>query len=256
MSALKLNILAVLCFLLAFGLFPVRAMAQDAGSPAAAPVVVELFSSQACTFCPKADQLLSDLLKSGEIIGIACHVDYFDVREGSMAKPFCTQRQTEYGVKLRSGPNYTPQMVVNGAHDVVGYRMQDVTDVIKEAKQNVAGAVRISKMDAKDMYKIVIPEVGTQTPLEAQIVWLDKPHRMKIAEGGNRGKTLTYYNIADRLEPLSGWSGNAGTLEVEIALKNQHKGFVVLTRESESGEIVAAGEYVRPDLKAGPKKGG
>ena len=44
-----------------------------------APVVVELFSSQACVFCPRADRLFADLLKQDNVIGLACHVDYFDV---------------------------------------------------------------------------------------------------------------------------------------------------------------------------------
>ena len=50
------------------------------------PTVIELFSSQACMFCPKADALLDVLALKDNVIALACHVDYFDLREGSFRK--------------------------------------------------------------------------------------------------------------------------------------------------------------------------
>ena len=40
--------------------------------------VVELFTSQGCGSCPPADQLLSELASSGDVVALAYHVDYWD----------------------------------------------------------------------------------------------------------------------------------------------------------------------------------
>ena len=41
------------------------------------PVVVELFSTQGCMFCPVADRLFTDLRnRVPNVIGLSCHVDY------------------------------------------------------------------------------------------------------------------------------------------------------------------------------------
>ena len=51
--------------------FPELEMAQEIPKP----VVVELFSTQGCMFCPVADRFFIDLLaKAPAVIGLSCHV--------------------------------------------------------------------------------------------------------------------------------------------------------------------------------------
>jgi len=49
-------------------------------SPAVAegPVVIELYTSQGCSSCPPADEMLHDLAKRSDVIPLALHVDYWD----------------------------------------------------------------------------------------------------------------------------------------------------------------------------------
>ena len=46
------------------------------------PVVVELFTSQGCSSCPPADELIHDVANDpalrGHVIPLAFHVDYWD----------------------------------------------------------------------------------------------------------------------------------------------------------------------------------
>ena len=42
------------------------------------PVVVELFTSQGCSSCPAADEMLAELAEREDIIALALHVDYWD----------------------------------------------------------------------------------------------------------------------------------------------------------------------------------
>ncbi len=56
-------------------------LAASAGPPvAAAPVVIELFTSQRCSSCPPADALLGELSGRHNVVALAFHVDYWDGR--------------------------------------------------------------------------------------------------------------------------------------------------------------------------------
>ena len=95
------------------------------------PVVLELFSTQACTFCPRADALMADLVDHPSLIALSCHVDYFDVEVGSRALPVCSSRQISYEGAMKHGPKYTPQMVFNGRLNAIGYREHDVAAMLE-----------------------------------------------------------------------------------------------------------------------------
>lgn len=207
-----------------------------------APVIVELFSSQACVFCPKADQLFADLITQDNVIGLACHVDYFDVKKGSLAKEFCTKRQSWYMEKLFAGPNYTPQMVINGAVDVIGYKFDEVVKALQKALYSEILPLEIAESDAKGTYKVTLPIKDLAKP-ENYKLWLalyDQPHNLTIADGLNRGKKATYYNIVSEL-------GSTGNVEEDVfvtpPLKSQHAGFVVILQDMESGKIYAVGRH-------------
>lgn len=118
--------------------------AKTAKSPpvhAATPVVVELFTSEGCSDCPPADQLLYSLeqtqpVDGAEIIPLEQHVDYWD-SEG-WRDPFSSQqftlRQRDYVYAFNLQSAYTPQMVVDGAAQFVGSDRNRALAAILKAK--------------------------------------------------------------------------------------------------------------------------
>lgn len=213
---------------------PVDPMAK--GAP---PIVVELFSSQACVFCPQADRYFGDLIKQPNIIGLACHVSYFDVRQGSLSQKFCTKRQSWYMKTLKAGPNYTPQIVVNGHIDVVGYKYDDVGVAMQAAAMN--GIERLNLRKHGQGYVVSLPEKPDWQKKD-MTMWLalyDKPHNVTIAEGRNRGKQMTYYNVLSAFEDLGAWNGTAEEKTLMPLMKGSHEGFVFMVQDNQTGEILA-----------------
>jgi hypothetical protein len=99
------------------GFWQPRAASEDT------PVVLELFTSEGCSSCPPADELLSRIgaLTPG-VIPLAYHVDYWDSLGWS--DPFSssqwTMRQVEYVRAMQLSGSYTPQIVINGRWQCVG----------------------------------------------------------------------------------------------------------------------------------------
>ena len=104
----------------------------SAREPAAAvqdrvPVLAELFTSEGCSSCPPADRLLEQLSKEQPVEGVYVvamseHVTYWDHQGWS--DPFgarlFTERQQMYRRRLGVDDIFTPQLVIDGATEMVG----------------------------------------------------------------------------------------------------------------------------------------
>src|SRR5580704_7781887 len=89
------------------------------------PVVAELFTSEGCSSCPPADELLDRLERSMpnvRVIALEEHVDYWNNLGWTdrFSSPLFRARQNEYALYFKSDSIFTPQMVVNGHVQLVG----------------------------------------------------------------------------------------------------------------------------------------
>ena len=128
--------------------------ASGARRPAAPSTVViaELFTSEGCSSCPPADDLLRSLAASQpvegvELVVLGSHVDYWD-RLGwrdPFSSPLFSQRQSAYDAAVfRSNTIYTPQLVVDGALQCVGSDAAAVRRTVLEAAKQPKAAVTLS----------------------------------------------------------------------------------------------------------------
>jgi hypothetical protein len=113
------------------------AFSQTSAASEDTPVVLELFTSEGCSSCPPADELLSRMgaLTTG-VIPLAYHVDYWDSLGWS--DPFSssqwTMRQVEYIRAMQLSGSYTPQIVINGRWQCVGSDPNGITRAIAAAR--------------------------------------------------------------------------------------------------------------------------
>jgi len=210
------------------------------------PVVIELFSSQACTYCPAADAYMADLLKQEGVIGLSCHIDYFDVQHGSLSKKFCTARQKDYAEKMKLKSVYTPQMVINGHMDAIGYEPGKVSIAVLRARSEKMAEIAIRPLNDGAYAYAVPPWVENTGGITLWVAMFDKPHTLTVAEGGNRGKKLTYHNIVNALTDIGEWDGTPNEKTIMPVMNAGAAGFAVLAQENATGKIVAAGVFNRP----------
>src|SRR5581483_91305 len=90
-------------------------------------VVVELFTSEGCSSCPPADELLNRMngrasSNGATIIPLGFHVDYWNYLgwQDRFSSHAYSERQQQYAQRFGLGGPYTPQMVVDGANEFVG----------------------------------------------------------------------------------------------------------------------------------------
>jgi hypothetical protein len=119
-----------------------------AAGPARAPVLVELFTSEGCSSCPPADQVLAALDPQAIVLGE--HVDYWDHlgwrdRFSSHAN---TQRQESYARHFGIGGPYTPELVVDGAVEFNGSDGPRALQEIARARSRDKVAVHLSRAAA------------------------------------------------------------------------------------------------------------
>src|SRR4051794_35546641 len=109
-------------------------------------VVVELFTSQGCSSCPPADELLGRIARDaslrGRVIPLAFHVDYWDHLgwRDPFSSPEWSQRQLDYVRAMRLSGAYTPQAVVGGARELIGSNESQLFSAIDEASKRSAAA--------------------------------------------------------------------------------------------------------------------
>jgi hypothetical protein len=191
-------------------------------SPALADplAVIELFTSQGCSSCPPADKLVGELGSDPSFVALSLPIDYWDYLgwKDTLADPRHTARQKAYS-KLRGDREvYTPQAVVNGSLHVLGSDRSAIERAIAQSRQNPATlAVPVMLTVADGRLMIAVPDGNDVRALaEVWICAITKAVTVSIKRGENRGKTITYHNVARRWLKLDTWNGKAHDWVVPI----------------------------------------
>ncbi|MPL73107.1 hypothetical protein SDC9_18900 [bioreactor metagenome] len=189
-------------------------MARPAGpEPARGPVVVELFTSQGCSACPPADELLAKIADRADVIALSLHVDYWDYLgwEDPFAQPAFTARQKAYARAARSRTIFTPQMIVEGEQSLVAPSEAELEQMIAR-EHEAPDAVALSVSGSKGNYQI---ELRADPPLTqnavVQIVRFAPQARVEILRGENAGMVLDYANVVTAWHAVADWDGRTPT---------------------------------------------
>lgn len=188
-----------------------------AGEAQTQPVLVELYTSQGCTSCPAADQILGEIKKRADVVALSFSIDYWDYIgwRDTLAKRENTLRQQEYEKVLPSRRMYTPQIVIDGAQDMPGNQRQQVLQAIQSRVAAQTGKrVPVAISQLGDTVEV---RIGALTGAKPATVWLAhtlSSRTVNIGSGENAGRMITYHNIVRDFSAVGRWSGEAMKLEL------------------------------------------
>lgn len=178
-----------------------------------AVVIAELFTSEGCSSCPPADDLLRRLLATQplpgvDIVALSNHVDYWD-RLGwrdPFSSPLFSARQSAYDAAVfRANGIYTPQLVVDGTLEVVGSDDAAVRRTLLKAAsvpKATVSVVAVREGDAGarvDVHVDVPPGVPPHRVADIVVAVTEDGLISHVNRGENGGRTLTHSAVVRSL---------------------------------------------------------
>jgi hypothetical protein len=214
--------------------------------------VVELFTSQGCSSCPPADELLVEYSRQPDIIALSLPVNYWDYLgwKDTLAHVAFTERQKAYAHSRSDRQVFTPQMIVNGKKSCIGSDRAQIEKAIQyTSKGRKTLPVNVTVNEQSGTVTISVEETPETTQREAEVWVLPvlRTQTVPIERGENRGKTITYANVVRGLNRLGEWRG--GSARFEMPLETARKGgdaYVVLLQSTDAA---------RPGVILGAAKG-
>lgn len=180
--------------------------------PQRTPVLLELFTSEGCSSCPPADELLARIdrnqpIPDVDLIVIGEHVDYWN--HGGWVDPFSSaafsERQQHYAALFRSDDVFTPQLVIDGAIQVVGSNWPMAQKAIERARQSSKLDITIeSGTDSSGAghTKMVLVKVNPNSALpmgDVFVAFAADTMSNQVKGGENSGRNLSHTAVAYQL---------------------------------------------------------
>ena len=221
------------------------------GASQSKPVFVELFTSEGCSSCPPADDLLAQIeQKIPNVVVLSEHVTYWN--NGGWHDPFSsaesTERQAEYVSRMRLSSSYTPQMVVSGRYEFVGSDGHAAAQAIARASED-SGRIPVNIGDVQvgaDRRVSFAVETGAVTATSQLLVVVAQDEGSKhVSNGENGGHTLRHVMIArsflDAAKIKTGMS-YTGHLTVKLPEPVAGSGWhlVAFVEQGQGGPVVGA----------------
>ncbi|NNF57756.1 MAG: DUF1223 domain-containing protein [Rhodothermaceae bacterium] len=209
--------------------------------------VVELFTSEGCSSCPKADRLLVELAERDDprLLPIAFHVDYWN-RLG-WTDPFSdatySQRQRAYARTFQSGRVYTPQMIVNGRREFVGSRRHEAQAAIRQALTQSAPAIISLLVTADEEHMLTVAYDVEDAPegTVLNIALVQRRAVQGVPRGENAGKTLEHANVVRAFETVPTDAGTQ-SLAMPDELNLDEIAVVAYVQDPETMQMYGAGQ--------------
>ncbi len=228
------------------------------------PVIVELFTSEGCSSCPPADEVLARLEKSqpvpgAEIIALSEHVDYWNYI--GWADPFSSAdfsaRQNEYARAFSRDGVYTPQMVVDGRAEFIGSDFSKARSAITTAAQSPKAQITITPAPnataansgavSFSVRVTDIPSVSANDTVEVLLAVTENNLHSNVLRGENSGRKLNHTAVVRQLSVINNTSEQpAKTLTAESSVtidrgwRRENLRAVVLVQERISRRVLGA----------------
>ena len=185
-------------------------------------VVVELFTSEGCSSCPAADDLLGHMRTTAaggaEVIPLGFHVDYWNYlgwRDRFSSSAF-SSRQESYANRFRLGGPYTPQMVVDGSQEFNGSSSRQAQDAIARAASQPEEAEVQLAFSADSKLSVHVKGLASSVSGEVMLAVTEDNLLSNVGRGENSGRVLRHSAVVREFRSLGQLKN--GLFETELAI--------------------------------------
>jgi len=227
--------------------------AQAQTSLGRTPVLVELYTSEGCSTCPPADDLLADMAEHQPIPGVlvvplAEHVDYWNQLGWTdrFSSSVYSQRQRVYAKNMKATEVYTPQMVIGGTRESPGSDRPSVVRAITAVAKTTTGALTVTRSGASEgtvQVSVTLSGAGAGEAPGLYAVVTDDEDTTMVGGGENGGHSLHHVAAVRSMQYFGAISdGQQKLLAIKLpddaAKRKLH--LVVFAQLTGQGRIVAA----------------
>jgi hypothetical protein len=219
------------------------------------PVLLELFTSEACSSCPPADRLLARLdanqpAAGAELIALSEHVDYFNYPgwKDRFSSPQYTARQQAYTDRYGFDGVYTPELVVDGRFGFVGSDEKAATAAIRKVLHEYKLPISIGEpmlRGKKLSVRVAIAggESREKTRANLYIALADDRQETRVSGGENSGRVLQHVAVSRSiLDAGAVNAGDAFSRELTIDVPDgpaRERRIIAFVQDVRSGHVLA-----------------
>jgi len=208
--------------------------------------VIELFTSEGCSSCPPADELVARIQKESAgkpVYILAYHVDYWDHLgwKDQFSSGDFSKRQRDYASYLHLQSVYTPQIVVNGKTEFVGSEEGTLRNAIRTSLEKPASVqlgLSVLKSD-KNHVSLKYSVEGADKNSVLFIVLLQKHAQTRVMRGENAGHTLSHVQIVSKLQRVS-ITGASAVVNIAVPKRADNQEIIGFVQNTATGAITGA----------------
>ncbi|PUZ26163.1 DUF1223 domain-containing protein [Chitinophaga parva] len=209
--------------------------------------VLELFTSEGCSSCPPAEELLAGIQAQAAgkpIYVLAYHVDYWD-RNG-WKDPYSdaafSKRQVDYSRQF-AGQVYTPQLIINGQSECIGSDAGAVRNALSAAlRTSAANTLQLSgeiKPGGADLEYALDNDPSNCYLLVAVV---QRSATTNVKGGENEGRILPHVQLVRGLETMNLKGHKTGHIHVKLPAGFNTREWEItgLVQQNSNGAVTAA----------------
>ena len=181
--------------------------------------VVELYTSEGCSSCPRADRWLEKLVTTPQpdmdLLALGFHVDYWDYLgwKDRFSNADYSKRQRVLGANNRQRTIYTPEFFVNGKE---ARGSGNILRKIQKTNQQAA-SIALQLTVFRDQSELVVAvqtssELDNGEPIHHRYLIYENKLSTDVKRGENSGKVLRHEQVVRYMSPAQ-----------SLRTENQHR---------------------------------
>lgn len=210
--------------------------------------VLELFTSEGCSSCPPADELMGKIQKEYQespVYILSYHVDYWDKQgwKDIFSNAEYTKRQHQYSNWFGTETIFTPQILINGKAEYIAAQESVVKADIKKALFKPA-AVNLALDASQEEGKLTVnyKVKGSFKNSLLMLALIQKSAVSNVKRGENANRVLSHFQIVRKLQSTTLKADGVGTASLKLPKDFNSSEFQVIgfVQDISTGAVLGA----------------